>query len=86
MLLFLTYTLQAKEPEEQMINHMEIATMMYYDGKYDKAFEELQKAKESHTDIEWDKYYNMRGLIFLKEEKYDASIVSFKEAIKATRK
>ena len=85
VVLFLTHTLQAKEPEEQMINHMEIATIMYYDGKYDKALEELQKAKESHTDIEWDKYYNMRGLIFLKEEKYQPSIVSFKEAIKATR-
>jgi len=85
VLLFLTYTLQAKEPEEQTINHMEIATIMYYDGKYDKALDELQKAKESHTAIEWDKYHNMRGLIFLKEEKYDASIISFKEAIKATK-
>jgi len=83
--LFLTHTLQAKESEEQMINHMEIATIMYYDGKYDKALEELQKAKESHADIEWDKYHNMRGLIFLKEEKYQPSIASFKEAIKATR-
>lgn len=83
--LFLTLTLQAKEPEAQTINHMEIATIMYYDGKYDKALGELQKAKESHTDIEWDKYHNMRGLIFLKEEKYDASIASFKEAIKATK-
>ncbi|MGB5505645.1 MAG: hypothetical protein WBM70_03045 [Sulfurovum sp.] len=83
--LFLTYSLQAKEPEEQTINHMEIATIMYYDGKYGKALDEMQKAKESHTDIEWDKYHNMRGLIFLKEEKYDASIASFKEAIKATK-
>lgn len=85
VLLFLTYSLQAKEPEEQTIDHMEIATIMYYDGKYDKAIEELQKAKDSHTAIEWDKYHNMRGLIFLKEEKYDASIISFKEAIKATQ-
>jgi tetratricopeptide (TPR) repeat protein len=85
VVLFLTHTLQAKEPEEQTINHMEIATIMYYDGKYDKALEELQKAKESHTEIAWDKYHNMRGLIFLKEEKYHASIVSFKEAIEATR-
>lgn len=85
VVLFLTHLLQAKEPQEQMINHMEIATIMYYDGKYDKALEELQEAKDSHTKIEWDKYHNMRGLIFLKEEKYHSSIVSFKEAIKATR-
>ena len=85
VVLFLTLTLQAKEPEEQTINYMEIATIMYYDGKYDKALGELQKAKESHTNIEWDKYHNMRGMIFLKEEKFDASIASFKEAIKATK-
>jgi tetratricopeptide (TPR) repeat protein len=85
VLLFLTYTLQAKEPEEQTIDHMQIATIMYYDGKYGKALDELQKAKESHANIEWDKYHNMRGLIFLKEEKYLPSIDSFKEAIKATR-
>ena len=85
LFLFLTLTLQAKEPEEQTINHMEIATIMYYDGKYDKALDELQKAKASQIDIEWDKYHNMRGLIFLKEGKYDTSIASFKEAIKATK-
>lgn len=84
--LFLTHTLQAKEAQDQTINHMEIATIMYYDGKYDKALEELQRAKDSHTDIAWDKYHNMRGLIFLKGEKYQSSINAFKEAIIATRK
>lgn len=86
VVLFCVSTLQAKETEEQTINHMEIATIMYYDGKYDKALEELQLAKESHTEIEWDKYHNMRGLIFLKNENYPSSISAFKEAIIATQK
>ena len=85
VVLFLTCSLQAKETEEQTINHMEIATIMYYDGKYDKALEELQLAKDSHTKIEWDKYHNMRGLIFLKNEDYGSAIKSFKEAIIATK-
>ncbi|MCZ2856407.1 MAG: hypothetical protein O2U62_04880 [Candidatus Bathyarchaeota archaeon] len=85
LVLFLTYSLQAKEAEEQTINHMEIATIMYYDGKYDKALEELQLAKDSHTKIEWDKYHNMRGLIFLKNENYHSSINAFKKAITATK-
>ena len=85
LVLFLTYSLQAKEAEEEMINHLEIATIMYYDGKYDKALEELQFAKDSHTKIEWDKYHNMRGLIFLKSEKYSSSINAFKKAIIATK-
>ncbi len=85
VVLFLTFSLQAKETEEQTINHMEIATIMYYDGKYDKALEELQQAKDSHTKIEWDKYFNMRGLIFLKNEDYHSSINAFKKAIVATK-
>jgi len=85
LILFLTYSLQAKETEEQTINHIEIATIMYYDGKYDKALEELQQAKDSHTKIEWDKYHNMRGLIFLKNENYQSSINAFKKAIIATK-
>ncbi|MDD2399372.1 MAG: tetratricopeptide repeat protein [Sulfurovum sp.] len=86
LVLFLIYSLEAKEPEEQTVNHMEIAAMMYYDGKYDKALEELMQAKDSHMDIEWNKYYAMRGLIFLKEEKYQESIHEFLEAIKALQK
>jgi len=85
LILFLTYSLQANEAEEQTINHMEIATIMYYDGKYDKALEELQQAKDSHTKVEWDKYHNMRGLIFLKNENYQSSINAFKKAIIATK-
>lgn len=86
VVFFSVVMLQAKETEEQTINHMEIATIMYYDGKYDKALEALQSAKDSHREIAWDKYHNMRGLIFLKNEKYHASISAFKEAILATRK
>lgn len=86
VVFFSVVMLQAKETEEQTINHMEIATIMYYDGKYDKALEALQSAKDSHREIAWDKYHNMRGLIFLKNEKYQASISAFKEAILATRK
>ncbi|MFT7879320.1 MAG: hypothetical protein ABXS91_02910 [Sulfurimonas sp.] len=86
VVFFCVLTLQAKESEDKTINHMEIATIMYYDGKYDKALEALQRAKESHTEIEWDKYHNMRGLIFLKNENYRSSIDAFKKAILATRK
>jgi len=85
VIFFLTYSLQAKETQEQTINHMEIATIMYYDGKFDKALKELEAAKDSHTKIELDKYHNMRGLIFLKTEKYQASIDAFKQAIIATK-
>lgn len=85
MVFFLTHMLQAKESKDVTIDHMQIATMMYYDGKYDKALEELQAAKDSHIDIEWDKYHTMMGLISLRGEKYQQAAASFNEAIKATR-
>ncbi len=85
--LFMTNTaLMAQKPQEQTINHIEIATIMFYDGNHKKALEELQKAKDSHTDIDWMKYHSMRGIIFLKEEKYNQSIDALKQAITATHK
>jgi tetratricopeptide (TPR) repeat protein len=86
LVIFLSHAmLHAKRSKEQTINHIEIATIMYYDGKYAKALDELQKAKDSHAEIEWDKYHSMRGMIFEKEEKFEDAIAAFKEAIQATR-
>lgn len=83
--LFVMHTLLYAEEKEQAINHVEIATVMFYDGKYDKALEELQKSKDSHMQIEWDKYHSIRGMIALKKERYVEAIVSFKEAIEAVK-
>jgi len=76
----------AEEPQEQVIDHIELATMMFYDGNNQKALDELQLAKDSHTDIDWLKYHSIRGLIFLKEEKYPLAITALKKAIIATHK
>ena len=78
-------TLMAKKPQEPIINHIEIATILFYDGKHDKALDELQKAKDSHADIDWMKYHSMRGIIFLKEEKYNQAINALNHAVIATR-
>lgn len=77
--------LMAQNPQEQSIDHIEIATILFYDGKHDKVLEELQKAKDSHTDIDWMKYYSMRGMIFFKEEKYGQAVNELNHAIVATR-
>lgn len=83
--LFIMHTVLYAEEKELTINHVEIATVMFYDGKYDKALEELQKSKDSHMQIEWDKYHSIRGMIALKKERYTEAIVSFKEAIEAVK-
>lgn len=77
--------LMAQNQKDQIVNHIDIATILFYDGNYDKALEELQRAKDSHTDIDWIKYYSMRGMIFLKEEKYTQAIYALQKAIVATK-
>ncbi|MEA1953694.1 MAG: hypothetical protein U9O24_04830 [Campylobacterota bacterium] len=86
VLIIINTALMAQKPKEQRINHIEIATILFYDGKYNKALEELQRAKDSHVEIDWMKYYSMRGIIFLKEEKYTKSIHALNRALAATRK
>ena len=81
-----TQMLMAKKQSEQTIDHVEIATILFYDGKYDKALESLQKAKDSHRDIDWVKYYSMRGMIALKDEKYKQAIGELNKAVEATKK
>ncbi len=78
--------LMATTQSEQTIDHIEIATILFYDGKYDKALESLKKAKESHMDIDWVKYYSMRGIIALKESKYKQAISELNKAVEATKK
>lgn len=74
----------SEEVQEESIDHIALATMMFYDGNYKKALSELQLAKESHTDIDWLKYHSIKGLIYLKDEKYAPAITALKSAIAAT--
>ncbi len=77
--------IMAKEQEIQVINHVEIATILFYDAEYEKALLELQKAKDSHTDIDWVKYHAIRGMISLKQDKYKQAISALEKAVEATK-
>jgi len=86
LLIASAIAIAAEESNETKINYIELATTMFYDGKYQKAHEQLQKAKESNTNIEWDKYHTLKGLMFTKDEHHGGAIESFRAAIEATRK
>lgn len=84
---FLSTLLFSKSEVEQVQpNHIEIATIMFYDGKYDKALKELRLAKKEQKEIDWSKYYSMQGMIYLKKEKYPTAIKMLKRAILETQK
>lgn len=86
VLVLLQHGLLAQKPKEEVIDHIALATMMFYDGKHKKALQELQRAKESQVEIDWSKYHSIRGLIYLKEQRYTAAIGALKSAIRATHK
>ncbi|HHE06031.1 MAG TPA: hypothetical protein ENK90_02795, partial [Epsilonproteobacteria bacterium] len=85
-ILFVNTSLMAENQNELAPDHIELATMMFYDGKHKKALKELQLAKDSHMDIDWLKYYSIKGMIYLKESKYPQAITSLKKAINAAHK
>lgn len=78
-------TLQAKEEDTPTLDHMSLATMMIFDGKYDKAQKELDAVDQSSPDFDAAKYHTMVGVLAVKKEDYQGSIAAFNQAIEATK-
>lgn len=68
-----------------VVDHLSVATMMIFDGKYDKAREELDNVDPSSQEFDAEKYYTMLGVLDVKEEKYQDSITNFNKAVEATK-
>lgn len=66
-------------------NHLELATMMYYDGNYTKAANELSMVDRRSDTFDASKFYTLKGLVALKSKKYDEAITNLKKAIEATK-
>ncbi|GEM_PF-401295 len=85
MMVLLWSPLNAKEEAvPPPVDHIQVATILFYDGKYDKALISLQKAKESNVEIDWMKYHSMRGIIFLKQNRLKEAIEELRKAIEVT--
>jgi len=67
------------------VNHLELATMMYYDGNYKKASKELSLVNSSDEKFDAAKYFSLKGLVAMKEEHYDEAIENLKRAIEETK-
>jgi len=75
----------ANHSKETGPDHMALATMMIYDGKYDKATKELDEVDKNGTDFDAAKYATMRGIIALKAEIYPEAIKEFNDAVAKTK-
>lgn len=66
------------------VDHISVATMMVFDGKFDKAREELDEVDQSAKDFDAEKYFTLLGVMDVKDKKFKESISNFQNAVKAT--
>ena len=79
-------TLVAKEAKVvSLIDHMTIATIMIYDGKYDKAKQELREVDKKSPTFDASRFYTMSGMVALRTQAYAEAMRSFSRAIKETK-
>ncbi|HHH19634.1 MAG TPA: hypothetical protein ENK86_03870 [Campylobacterales bacterium] len=78
-------TLQAKKDDAPAIDHLANATMMIFDGKFDKAEKELDAVDQTAPNFDAAKYHTMIGVLAVKKEAYQESIDAFTKAIEATK-
>lgn len=74
-----------RKPKEPPVDHMSLATMMIYDGSYEKALLELEQVDINKKHFDFAKYYSMSGIVAIKMQNYQNAIVNFDKAIEATR-
>ncbi len=82
--LTLSLTTLSAEDTAPAVDHLSVATMMIFDGKFDKAREELDEVDQSAENFDASKYFTMLGVMDVKEKKYQESIGHFNKAVEAT--
>lgn len=76
----------AKRPTKgAAIDHMSLATMMIYDGNYEKAKLELEQVDTNKKNFDFAKYYSMQGIVAMKMEQYPSAIGHFEKAVEKTK-
>ena len=87
VLAFLTPNAEAKRKNKvPPVDHMALATMMIYDGSFEKAKLELELVDLStQKNFDSAKYHSMNGIINMKMDKYQDAISHFEKAIKYTK-
>ena len=85
LLLALSTFVEAKNANVPEVDHLALASMMVYDGKFSKANAELAEARKYDQDLDMSKYYTIKGVIAMRQEKHSQAIAYLKKAVKATK-
>jgi len=83
--LIISALLEAKTEVLPEVDHLSLASMMVYDGKFDKANAELLEAKMNDKNLDMSKYYTIKGVICMRQEKHTEAITFLKKAVQATK-
>ena len=83
--LMISTFVEAKSDDIPEVDHLSLATMMVYDGKFDKANAELLEAKKYDKNLDMSKYYTIKGVIAMRQEKHTQAIGFLKKAVQATK-
>lgn len=84
-ILTLSTFVEAKSDDVPEVDHLTLASMMVYDGKFDKANAELVEARKYDKDLDMSKYYTIKGVICMRQEKHSQAINYLKKAVAATK-
>ncbi len=85
LILALSTFVEAKSDEVQEVDHLSLASMMVYDGKFKKANAELEEARRVDKNLELSKYYTIKGVIAMRQEKHSQAITYLKKAVLETK-
>ncbi len=76
---------EAKEEALPEVDHLALAGMMVYDGKFKKAQAELAEAEKHDSHLDRAKFYTIKGVIAMRQERHRAAINYMKKAVEATK-
>ncbi|HIQ47398.1 MAG TPA: hypothetical protein EYH57_07235 [Sulfurovum sp.] len=77
---------EATQEEETEVDHLSLASMLVYDGAFDKAKVSLQEAKAYDKNLDLAKYYTIKGVIAMRKERHAEAIAALKRAVIETKK
>jgi len=84
LFIFLNLSLSAKTNNND-VNHLALATLMIYDGAYEKAQEELKLVDKKSAKFDASKFYTISGVLSSKQDNTKEAIKNFIKAIDATK-
>jgi tetratricopeptide (TPR) repeat protein len=85
LLLTLCTFVEAKKVDVLGVDHLSLASMMVYDGKFDRANAELEEARKTDINLDMSKYYTIKGVIAMRQENHVQAIEALKKAVEATK-